>query len=222
MKILGILGSPRNNGNTALLLDAALDAAAGAGAETEKIGVAGLDLGFCIACGKCYGTGECIYDDGVTMLQSKMKEADGIILASPNYIRTVTAQLKTLMDRSSLHVHCFLFSGKYGASVVTAGGNAGTEIAEFANEYLQACGAQTVGVVGAQGAGVGALVDQEAALARAAALGEDLAAAIREKRQYPDQAAAHAAFAERMKQLVQMMAEHAPFQLEHWQNQGWL
>ncbi len=222
MKILGILGSPRDRGNTVLLLDAALAAAAEAGAQTEKVGVSDLDLNFCIGCGKCYATGQCIYDDGVTMLQSKMMEADGIILASPNYIQSVTAQLKTLMDRSSLHIHCFLFDGKYGASVATTGGAGAEQVAEFANQYLQVCGMQTVGIAAAQAAGVGALVEQEAALARATALGTDLVAAIGERREYPDQMAAHEVFAEHMKQLVVAMSDMAPFQVEHWRKMGWL
>lgn len=222
MKIIGILGSPRTRGNTVLLLDAALAAAAEAGAQTEKLGLAGLELNFCTGCGRCYATGECIHDDGVTMLQAKMMEADGIILASPNYIRSVTAQLKTLMDRSSLHIHCFLFTGKYGASVATTGGGGAEAVAEFANDYLRACGARTVGIAVAQGAGVGALVDQEAAVARAAALGADLVAAIREQREYPDQAIAHESFCEQMKQLVTVMGDRAPFQFEHWEKMKWL
>lgn len=222
MKVFGILGSPRNAGNTVLLLDAALGGAAEAGADTEKVGVSGLDLGYCVACGRCYATGACFRNDDVTMLQGKMMEADGIILASPNYIRSCTAQLKALMDRSSLHIHCFLFTGKYGASVATAGGGGEEQVAQFCNQYLQACGAQTVGIAAARAAGVGALVDQEAALGRAADLGRDLVAAIREQRQYPEQAQAHAALFERMKQLVLNMGEKAPFQLEHWQKMGWL
>ncbi len=222
MKILGILGSPRDRGNTVMLLDAALAAASEAGAQTEKIGVSDLKMNFCIACGRCYATGKCVYDDGVTMLQSKMMEADGVILASPNYIQSVTAQLKTLMDRSSVHIHCFLFEGKYGASVATAGGVDAEPVAEFANGFLQVCGMQTVGIAAAQAAGVGALVDQEAALAQATTVGADLVAAISEGRQFPDQMAGHEAFAEQMKQLVLAVGDMAPFQLEHWRKMGWL
>jgi len=222
MKILGILGSPHNHGNTVLLLDALLHAAAQAGAETEKIGVAGLDLKFCIACGECYRTGTCIYTDDVVNIHAKMMEADGIVLASPNYFRSTTAQLKTIFDRFSVAVHCFFLDGKYGASVTTAGSGDDTSVADLSNGYLQICGAQTVGTVGATGAGIGAIVDQEAALARAVELGTDLVAAIQEKRVYPDQMAAHAAFSEHMKDLVLMMGERAPFQVVHWKKMGWL
>ena len=222
MKILGILGSPHNNGNTVLLLDAVLDAAAQAGAEVEKINVAGLDLKFCIACGKCYSSGDCIYNDDVVMIQKKMIEADGIVLASPNYLRSTTAQLKTIFDRFSVGVHCFLLDGKYGASVTTAGAGDDANVAELSNGYMQACGAQIVGAVGAAGAGSGAIADQDKKLAAAADLGRDMVAAIKEKRCYQDQLDAHKSFSELMKSLVIMMGDHAPFQLDHWKKQGWL
>jgi multimeric flavodoxin WrbA len=222
MKVLGILGSPHNAGNTVLLLDAALQGAQAAGAETERVRLGDLDLEFCVACGRCYAVGECIHDDDVEMVKEKMALADGLVLASPNYMNGVTAQLKTLMDRCALQVHCALWKGKYGAAVATAGGSGEQEIAEAANAFMRHCGAQTVGLATAKAAGVGALQEQEAALARAEALGRDLVAAIREKREYPEQTAEYTVMAERMKQLVVRMAEHAPFQYEYWEKMGWL
>jgi len=222
MTVLGILGTPHTKGNTVLLLDAVLEGAAAAGAETQKAELARLDLRFCSACGRCYSTGSCIHDDGVAAVQKQMVDADGIVLASPNYMHSVTAQLKAFMDRCSFHVHCFLLSGKYGAGVATAGGSCEKRVAGFENEFLRLCGAQTVGIATALAAGPAALQDQDAALARARELGADLVAAIRERRQYPDQAEEHAAFSEQMRQLVTRMAQHAPFQYEYWEKMGWL
>jgi multimeric flavodoxin WrbA len=222
MRVLGILGSPHTQGNTVLLLDAVLAGAAAAGAETDKVNLAGLTLDYCVACGRCYSRGECFHDDDVETIKEKLAAADGIVLASPNYINSVTAQLKTVMDRCSLQIHCQMWQGKYGAAVATAGGSEEEAVAEYANHFLRICGAQTVGAATARGAGVGALADQEAALARAEALGRDLMAAIAEQRVYPDQVAAAALFTERMKQLVLHMAEHAPFQYDYWERMGWL
>ena len=222
MKVLGILGTPHTGGNTVLLLDAVLKGAEAAGAEVEKIPMAGLDLNFCVACGRCYSTGECGFDDDTELLKAKMMEADGIVLAAPNWMLSVPAQMKALMDRCSLHVHCFLFTGKYGAAVATAGGSGEEGVAEYMNAWLRICGAQTVGIAAAKAAGVGAIMDQEAAVAQAVDLGRDLVAAITEKREYPDQAAAHAEFSERMKALVMHMAEKAPVQYDYWEKMGWL
>ncbi len=222
MKVLGILGSPHKSGNTNLLMDAVLQGAAEAGATTEKVGLSGLNMNFCVACSKCYGTGQCVYDDDVEMLKTRMMEADGIVLGSPNYMNSVSAQMKTLMDRCSLLVHCFLLDGKYGAAVATAGGSGEDEVARFQNEFLRHCGAWTVGIAAARAAGVSTLVDQEAVLATASKLGKDLVLELHEKRTYPDQAKAHAEFSERMRQLVTRMAEKYPFQYDHWEKLGWL
>ncbi len=222
MRVLGILGSPHNTGNTALLLEAVLEGAQQAGAVTEMARLADLDLEFCVACGRCYAVGECIHDDDAERVKQKMGAADGLVLASPNHMNGVTAQLKTLMDRCALQVHCAMWRGKYGAAVATAGGSGEEEVAEFANAFLRHCGAQTVGLATARAAGVGALQDQPAALERARTLGRDLVAAIIEKREYPEQQAEIAALAERMRQLVLRMAEHAPFQYEYWESMGWL
>lgn len=222
MKVLGILGSPHPRGNTVLLLDAALQGAGAAGAEVEKVELGRLTLEFCVACGKCYSEGECFHDDDVEQVKARIGAADGVILAAPNYINSVPAQMKVLMDRCSLQIHCQMWLGKYGAAVATAGGSEEQAVADYANHFLQVCGALTVGTAVAKAAGVGALQDQQAALQRAEDLGRDLVAAIRERREYPEQAAAHALFAERMKQLVVHMAEHAPFQYEYWEKRGWL
>lgn len=222
MKIIGILGSPHVNGNTNILLDAALEGAKEAGAEVEKLGISGLEINFCIACGKCYSTGKCFMNDGAAMLQAKMMEADGIILASPSYFQGPTAQLKTVFDRFSLGVHCFLLKGRYGASLTTAGGGEFINIAEQSNGYMQACGARTVGAVAAQGMGYGALVDQEAKVAQAKELGKDLVSAISENRECHEQAQYHAEFFQRMKHLVTMMGDKAQYQLDYWRSKGWL
>ncbi|NCO93212.1 MAG: iron-sulfur protein [Armatimonadetes bacterium CG_4_10_14_3_um_filter_66_18] len=222
MRILGILGSPHKSGNTNLLMEATLAGAAAAGADTEQVNLGELEMKFCVACAKCYADGTCIHEDDVAALTAKMSTAEGLVLGSPNYMHTVTAQMKTLMDRCSVHVHCFLLEGKYGAAVATAGGSGEEQVAEYENEFLQLCGARTVGIAAAKAAGPKALLDQEAALARADALGRNLVAAIREKREYPDQAAAHAAFFPRMKELVTRRGDRCPFQFGHWQSKGWL
>ena len=117
MKIVGILSSPRGKkSNTLKLMDAALDGAADAGAQVEVIDVAKLTIKFCTACDSCHEKGECSIKDDFNFVMEKILAADGIILSSPNYITNVTAQLKTLFDRSPLMVHEQLFEGKYGFS----------------------------------------------------------------------------------------------------------
>ncbi len=104
MKIVGISGSPRAKGNTEILVQEALRAASELGAKTELIALSGKKIKPCNGCGTCRtdkSKGICaIKDDDVPRIYEALKEADGIIVASPVYFLSVTAQLKALFDRS--------------------------------------------------------------------------------------------------------------------------
>lgn len=97
--ILGIAGSPRQGGNTELLLDQALSGARSAGADTEKIVLAKLNIQGCTACGKCADTGVCVIRDDMDLLYSKLREMEAIIVAAPIFFLGLPAQLKAAIDR---------------------------------------------------------------------------------------------------------------------------
>ncbi|MFA6321751.1 MAG: flavodoxin family protein [Candidatus Omnitrophota bacterium] len=99
VKIIGISGSPRRSGNTEILLDAALEGAAFLGAVTEKVIVNELSLGPCLGCYRCVKNGTCVIKDDIHAIYKKLDDADGIIIASPIYFGSLTAQLKTMVDR---------------------------------------------------------------------------------------------------------------------------
>ncbi len=100
--VLGVLGSPREGGNTDLLLDAALEGAAEAGAKVEKVTLSKLNVGPCTACEGCADGMRCTTDDDMQSLYPKLEEADVIILASPVYFYGVSAQMKAFIDRAQL------------------------------------------------------------------------------------------------------------------------
>ena len=97
--IIGISGSPRRQGNSEILLDRALEGASRSGAAVEKIILNELCLTPCQACYRCAGTGVCVIKDDMRLIYKKLDRADGIIIASPIYFGSVTAQLKTMIDR---------------------------------------------------------------------------------------------------------------------------
>jgi multimeric flavodoxin WrbA len=123
MKIIAINGSHRPGKGTATLVNAALEEARNAGAETEVIELAKCDIKFCIGCNHCLGHKDCsITDDDLSGIVEKMKEADGIILASPNYCSNVTARMKNFMDRTRfLHMVENQLKGKVGGVIATTG-----------------------------------------------------------------------------------------------------
>ncbi len=98
-KILGICGSPRRGGNTEILLDQALSGAACAGAIIEKIVLNELCLKLCQNCGGCSKTGACVIKDDMRKLYEKVGESDALIVASPIYFGSLSAQTKVMIDR---------------------------------------------------------------------------------------------------------------------------
>ncbi|MHC4574601.1 MAG: flavodoxin family protein [Planctomycetota bacterium] len=99
LKVLGISASPRNRGNSDLLLREALAGAQSAGAQTEYVRLVEFNIAPCVECNSCYKTGECRIEDDYQMLSSKMLEADRLIFATPIFFMTVCAQAKILIDR---------------------------------------------------------------------------------------------------------------------------
>lgn len=99
MKILGIVGSPRKDGNTEIMVREALDAAHNAGAETEIVLIADKKIAGCDGCEACYKTGICKIKDDMGPIYERLKEADGIIFSTPVYYGDVTSQAKAVIDR---------------------------------------------------------------------------------------------------------------------------
>ncbi|WP_048150094.1 flavodoxin family protein [Methanolacinia paynteri] len=221
MKILALLGSPRGKkGNTYRLIESALKGAEDAGAEILFVDITEMDIGYCTGCSTCYSTGSCIQGDDYEDILDLILESDGIILGSPVYINSVTAQLKTLFDRMPDVVHCQMLLGKYGFSVSTAGGGNADIVCDYMNNTLQVMGANTTeDAYAVLAEGDEAFGD---ACRRSYELGKDLVAAISEKRVYPEQEAFHDRMHERMKNLVLFNKDEWTHEYDYWKEKGWL
>ena len=99
MKILGIEGSPRKDGNTEKLLGRILAGAEGVGATTEFIKLSDLSISYCRGCGSCRATGACVMSDDMDRVVEAIQSSDIIVLASPIYVWQVTGTTKVFMDR---------------------------------------------------------------------------------------------------------------------------
>ena len=219
MKIVAINGSPRGlRSQTLRLVRAVADGAASAGADVEIVDVCKLQIEYCNGCLVCCERGECIKDDDFSGLYQTMLESDGIVLGSPNYINSVTAQTKTLFDRMADAIHCQMFIGKYGCSVATAGGSGADEVVSYLNGVLQTLGANTVGGVGVVlGGDPEAIVPAEG---RAYELGRRLAEAIANKETYPEQERLHAMMLERMRALITANKDRWHHEYDYWKAAG--
>jgi len=99
MKVLGICGSPREGGNTDVLLDKALEGAREGGTETGKIVLNELRFSPCQECENMPGDGSCIVNDDMQLVYKEIEKADVLILASPIFFGSVSAQTKMMIDR---------------------------------------------------------------------------------------------------------------------------
>ena len=120
VKILGIVCSPRKGGNTEILVREALKAVDGAGCETELVLVADKNIHFCDGCGACVENGICKIDDDMQMIYQQLESADGIILGTPVYFANVSAQAKTIIDRTYAPLQARKLRGKVAAAIVVA------------------------------------------------------------------------------------------------------
>ena len=99
-KILIINGSPRPNGNTTTLAEHLIAGAKEGGADAEVLRLQGLEIQPCDGCDSCQNKSSgCVISDDMQDLYPKLKEADVIVIASPVYWFSMTAQTKAFLDR---------------------------------------------------------------------------------------------------------------------------
>lgn len=121
MKILGIVGSGREGGNTEILVNEALLAAKDAGADELKIiKLANKKIDPCDGCESCAITGNCRINDDMQQLYQEILDADGIILGSPVYFWNMSGQTKIFIDRTLPFVHKRRLRNKIGGAVVVS------------------------------------------------------------------------------------------------------
>jgi len=218
MKIVALLGSPLGlKGNTARLLKIVLEAAKEEGARTETIVVNWKKVAPCLACDVCHIKGRCRQKDDFEAIKGKIMAADALIMATPNYIDHVSAQLKAFMDRCCGVVHCLGFEGRYGAAVVTSGGGNEKPIAEAMNYFLIETGIRPVGEVWATMMNVGEQDFPEDITNQALTLGKNIVAAVKNKIKTKKVEKQMQAFRKRMQSLVLYRKDEWHYEYKCWQ-----
>jgi multimeric flavodoxin WrbA len=98
-KVLGIVGSPRRQGNTHLLMETVLEGARSAGAETELLMLGDLTIRECIGCHACWNGRPCSRNDDMDGLYEKIAGAGALAFGTPVYWYGPTALMKCFIDR---------------------------------------------------------------------------------------------------------------------------
>ena len=135
MKALLINGSPHANGCTFTALNIVAEELQKNGIETEIVHIGNKDIRGCVACGKCYELGHCVFNDMVNEVASKLEEADGLVVGSPVYYAGPNGTLTNLLDRLFYSAHYDLRM-KVGAAVISARRGGTTAAFDRLNKYF--------------------------------------------------------------------------------------
>lgn len=142
MKVIAFNGSPRQEGNTAILLKEVLGELERQDIKTELIHLGGSPVRGCIACGQCFVTRDrrcAIKNDPINEFIAKAAEADGILLGSPTYFADVTAEMKAFIDRVGMvsMVNGAILQRKPGAAVVAVRRGGSVHAFDSMNHFFQ-------------------------------------------------------------------------------------
>ncbi|MFH1438199.1 MAG: flavodoxin family protein [Pseudomonadota bacterium] len=96
---MAIHGSPREGGNSDLLLTEAIKGVEEAGSSVQLIKPAKMSIAPCKNCGGCTATGKCVQDDDMSDVYDVIRSSDRVILSSPIFFLGLPAQLKAMIDR---------------------------------------------------------------------------------------------------------------------------
>ena len=177
MKILALIGSPRKDGNTDLLVEQILEAGRAKGHTGEKLYLYDYRISPCVDCRQCKkGELVCCIKDGMQQIYPKMETADLLVFGTPLYWYGPTAKMKLLIDRMRPYVANGLLKGKKGVVVAPAaeGAEACASMVEMFRLCFEYLGIEFVGKIFASAYDKGEVLECPEALERARELGASL------------------------------------------------
>ena len=141
MKVIAFNGSPNKSGNTYYAIRTVFDELEKHGIETEIVHLGNKAIRGCIGCNQCAKNKneKCVLpEDGVNECIQKIKEADGIILASPTYYSGISGTMKSFLDRFfyATDSNGGMLRHKDGASVVAVRRAGGIPVFNQLNNYI--------------------------------------------------------------------------------------
>ena len=125
MRILGISGTPRTNGNSTILLDYALKPFEKNGWVIERILLSEKTISPCLGCDACSSTGQCKIDDDMKEVIEGFRNCDAMIISTPVYYRTPTAQMLSVFQRHYSAREAKPLLGKPGGAIAVGRGTGG-------------------------------------------------------------------------------------------------
>ena len=217
MKILLISSSPRKKRSQTFSLAKEVVKGFGSSAKTEVIHLCDNKIEFCRHCETCHKKiMACPIKDDVHSILKKMLSADGIILATPNYINQITASMKALLERASHFIHCKRLLGKYIVGVVSSGSGYDQEVLNYIRYYAHTCGAQYSGGISSRAS------DLNEKIGKARTVGKKFFQDIKDKKEYPDQIKIIEEGKTHFKKIIQLRKAEWREEYKYWQEKNWL
>jgi len=182
MKVLGISGSPRKDGNTATLVKLILDRCHRAGIETEFVSLAGKKILPCIGCEKCRETKWCIIEnDDWDKIIKKVLDCDVLVIGSPTYYFDVNGQTKNFIDRTFSLYHDRKLTGRKGVAVAVHANKGVTRTIQTLEGFLSTHEFASLGSVKGKGFHEGDILSDTVAIQKAEKTADKIIQLIRTK-----------------------------------------
>ena len=175
MKVLGISGSMRKDGNTADLVNVILKRCEDAGIKTEFVSLAGKKILPCLGCEKCKEQKWCVMenDDWDGVIQ-KVLNSDVLIIGSPTYYYDVCGHLKNFIDRTYSLYHDRKLAGRKGIAVAVQAQTGASRAIQTIEGFLSAHEFSYLGCVEGKGYHKGDVLNDADTVQKAQKIGDKI------------------------------------------------
>ena len=168
MKVLGISGSMRKEGNTALLVKEILNRCEGAGIRTEFVSLAGKKIHPCLGCEKCKEKKWCVIEnDDWDEVVRKVMDSDVLVIGSPTYYYDVCGHLKNFIDRTYSLYHDRKLAGRKGVAVAVCANKGASRTIQTLEGFLSTHEFSSLGSVKGEGYHEGDILKDKDAIQKA-------------------------------------------------------
>lgn len=180
MKVLGISGSMRKEGNTTALIKTILSRCEEAGIETEFISLSGKQIKPCLGCEYCKKEKSCvIQDDDWPAIIEKVMESEVLILGGPTYYYDICGHLKNFIDRTYSLYHDRKLAGRKAVAVTCCADKGGTRSLQTIEGFFSSHEFSFLGSVLGKGYLAGEVLKDERAIKNARAIGNKIVKLLR-------------------------------------------
>jgi multimeric flavodoxin WrbA len=175
MKVLGLSGSMRREGNTAQLIKIILQRCEDAGIKTEFVSLAGKKIMPCLGCEKCKVEKWCINEaDDWNAIVKKVVECDVLVIGSPTYYYDICGQLKNFIDRTYSLYHDRKLAGRKGIAVAVHANKGAERTIQTIEGFLSSHEFASLGCVKGTGYHEGDVLNDADAIKKAQKMGDKI------------------------------------------------